>query len=1329
MNLAFMKNILRILLVFFCAGTASAQNINNYIFTAVNGVFTPLPAAATSPTLTSGSLNEGFYNNIPIGFDFYFLTRRVTTVAASTNGWLSLSNPVLSSAVAANNMTSFNASTDLVAPLWDDLDLTSGSFKYQTTGIAPNRVFTAEWRNVEWNWNANTSVISFQVKLFESTGQIQFEYQQEAGAISGGSATIGIRGIDISSQILFQTLSATTTSPSINSTISINNLNTKPATGQIYRFLPNSVNTPGSFSTNGRTINSMNVTWSDLSTNETGFVVYRSTDNINFVFEAIVPANTTFLNVQNLISGTTYFYRIFSINEGRLSNALNGSASTLLGTLSGVLNVPGNYNSITSALNAIRVNGMAGPITIQLNSNYNSANESFPILISSIGTAANRVLTIRPAANVTSLNINSTAGFGVFEIRATNFVTIDGRPGGVGSTRALNLNCPNGTNTVLYTDDCSNDTIRFCRLSLNDNSPTFGGLSSVISFNVQFSGFVTGSNNNAIINNEIFGINPPSNLILFSTINSFNTVTSQNNTISNNILYDYSGLIRFFSGNAAINVEGNVTNFNINNNVIYQTNSITAATSFSLYQLTGIRVNSTITGNFNINNNIIGGSNATASGNPWELGPVTEFNVLGGIDVSVNGSTSLQINNNTIRNFFLGTNTAFVGSPAFFGINFISSQKATNVSIANNNIGRDTGNTSISVTNEGQGLAQVVGIKVDAADASNVNVANNNIGSFNLSGPNPANGFQFVGISMSSSGTVNANTIGSTTTPNSIIISTNGSNSNQQVIGISNTAYTGFNPRTEDITISNNIISGLRNNFNLSTTTDRVIGIDLIDSRSLNVQGNTIQQLSTLSSSSFTNIFTVKGIQINNTANSNPLAFNINNNVIRNLQNISASGLGNVVGMVLNNTAATQNFIGRNFIHSFEVISQNNLTQQIGINIIDGETRITNNMIRLGINNAGLSNLSPSGIIGIELASPDQADVWHNTIYIGGNILSSPTATYALRRTGNGNVNLINNVLSNQRRFNSTTASPINFCIGLTSSSLFTASTNCYFRSGTGTSLGQIGSTSYDTITTWRTATATDAGSGNVNPNFVNPIGNGANVDLHVVGVTPVESNGTPLPLVLVDFDGQTRANLSPVDVGADAGNFTTTPLPVKWGTFTAVKKQEKVYLNFTVIQQINNDKFVVERSLDNQNFLPISIIKGDMNTSIIKSYQLIDELNGDVLEAQKWYYRIKQIDADGGYAYSITRVLQETTSIKSSVENGPVAYPVPCNESLNLLFTSSESPTNVQVFNHIGNLILELKVNAGVENLVLETQEWPVGIYIIKFNHLSEAIRVVKAE
>ena len=203
----------------------------------------------TAPALSGGTADDGYYSNIPIGFTFSYIGNNYTTVSASTNGFLSFGTPA---AVPGNDLDANGGTArPVIAPLWDDLDMSSGQFSYKTTGHYPDRIFIAQWENVEWNASAASPVISFQAKLYENSGNIEYVYSQKVGSVNSGSASIGVTGTATGAGN-FMSLNNTSTAPSISRATSTNNLNTKPAEGQSYTFSPRSamLNLQGNFVNN-----------------------------------------------------------------------------------------------------------------------------------------------------------------------------------------------------------------------------------------------------------------------------------------------------------------------------------------------------------------------------------------------------------------------------------------------------------------------------------------------------------------------------------------------------------------------------------------------------------------------------------------------------------------------------------------------------------------------------------------------------------------------------------------------------------------------------------------------------------------------------------------------------------------------------------------------------------------------------------------------------------------------------------------------------------------------------------------------------------------------
>jgi uncharacterized repeat protein (TIGR01451 family) len=202
-----------------------------YSFSYRQDVFAPV-SLGTAVTLdgTGGA-------SISLPFTFPYAGTNVTDIRVSRNGWIRMNttNPGVADVNDLNN----NSFTPFLAPLWDNL--TADAFTtilYTTTGGAPNRVFTIEWRNILWGGTRQ----NFQVKLFETIGVIEFVYGTMTAPV-GGTASIGINdGSFCSSRFISVTPGNTPTislSVPNNSINSIANLNS----GLVYIFNPQAMQT------------------------------------------------------------------------------------------------------------------------------------------------------------------------------------------------------------------------------------------------------------------------------------------------------------------------------------------------------------------------------------------------------------------------------------------------------------------------------------------------------------------------------------------------------------------------------------------------------------------------------------------------------------------------------------------------------------------------------------------------------------------------------------------------------------------------------------------------------------------------------------------------------------------------------------------------------------------------------------------------------------------------------------------------------------------------------------------------------------------------------
>jgi hypothetical protein len=230
-----MKKLYLIILLSVCLYTTCySQTAASYSFSSFSGTYSSIAGLLGSVDIALPGDNVT-YDSLPIGFTFQFCGTNYTRLAVCTNGFISLANDTsTSSANAAMNI----ASAGWLMPYWDALyglfisgSTTTPFLFYATTGVAPDRIFTMEWENFNIAGSSCAScTANFQVKLYETTGIIDFVYG--SSAFTGMSATIGIAN----SATDWQTLPNTGSSPAPSSATFTTTLPGSPADAQVYRW-------------------------------------------------------------------------------------------------------------------------------------------------------------------------------------------------------------------------------------------------------------------------------------------------------------------------------------------------------------------------------------------------------------------------------------------------------------------------------------------------------------------------------------------------------------------------------------------------------------------------------------------------------------------------------------------------------------------------------------------------------------------------------------------------------------------------------------------------------------------------------------------------------------------------------------------------------------------------------------------------------------------------------------------------------------------------------------------------------------------------------------
>ncbi|MEO6741180.1 MAG: cadherin-like beta sandwich domain-containing protein [Chthoniobacteraceae bacterium] len=834
---------------------------------------------------------------------------------------------------------------------------------------------------------------------------------------------------------------------------------------------------------------------------------------------------------------------------------LPAKAAPLSGTRS--IGPTGDYASITAAIADVQAQTLGGPLVLELQSDYVSTVETFPLTISALnGASATNTVTIRPASGATGLSITSAATTAAtVDLNGAQYVTFDGRPGGVGSNAgsgvgtASQLTIRNSVTigvAVRFINDASNNTLRYLTLQSVNTFPSLG--------TVVF-GSTTGANgndNNTLDHCDLSdgGITPLNGL--YAQGNS--TTAAQNNsgnTVSNcNICNFSSSSYSYpFTNATGVQLQGGNTDWNITGNSFYQTASRAAIPHFS-ESVIPIYIENSLGNNFTVTGNFIGGSAPGAGGTPWTATGGTSTYIFQGIRLAVGTTTPSSVHGNTIRNFIWTSSAAATTLPGVWSGIYVNAGSVNIGTVTGNTIGSGNGTDSISVTTSGDG-----GTSFGISSSSNgtLAIANNNIGSITVNGS-----FGFVSASLTGiqvtagANTISNNVLGSTTTANSLnAANSSTSTTGQQVTGI-------LSSSSLNASITGNTVANLNNNYAGTAAEGQIRGI--VASAGVNaIIGNTARNLSTTSANN--GLFSsqsVHGILDTSTT----AGQTVSQNTVHSLANTTTSAAVNVTGIYFAGPTSGTNVIARNFVHSLAVSSSSAFSSLNGIGFGAGTLTAQNNMVRLGLDENGNSAAGAARVCGIfDNGTTAGRNFYHNSVYLGGTQTSGPAKTYAFDgSTGVSNARSYQNNIFVNARGQSGTATGKNYAAvygGNTVPTLgLTASNNIFLASGTGGFLGRYNNVDYTTLTAWQTATGVESASLNADPLYVNPTGTAATVDLHIQSGSPAHGFGAPGTGVTNDFDGGTRSATTP-DIGADefgivaSTNASLTSIALSTGTLT----------------------------------------------------------------------------------------------------------------------------------------------------------------------------------
>lgn len=199
----------------------------------------------------------------------------------------------------------------------------------------------------------------------------------------------------------------------------------------------------------------------------------------------------------------------------------------------------------------------------------------------------------------------------------------------------------------------------------------------------------------------------------------------------------------------------------------------------------------------------------------------------------------------------------------------------------------------------------------------------------------------------------------------------------------------------------------------------------------------------------------------------------------------------------------------------------------------------------------------------------------------------------------------------------------------------------------------------------------------------------------------------------------------------ASTGGLTNTQsfclppvlLPIELLNFNTYCSNNSVIIDWSTISELNNDKFIVEKSKDLISIEEVGEIKGAGNSYGLLKYSLTDNriMNGVS------YYRLKQIDFDGTVKYFPWQAVECFNENESSL-----LFPNPSSDKAYIQLPAKliEMEKEIIITDVSGKTIEKIDLPIGFDQLInLNLSSWSIGMYLISIqtSETKEILHLLK--
>jgi subtilisin-like proprotein convertase family protein len=502
-----MRKILNLLFglsFLFSASVLNAQ-VCGYTFSQTSGTYTEISGGTYvfGNASGTGGWDDGISQDLPIGFTINFAGTNFDRFSLNPNGYIVMGPTIVYDLYNILCSGRGSGRNNVISALTTDLHSNNncssggaGSVQYLTTGTAPNRVLTVQWKNIGLFANASLCM-NFQIKLYETTNKVEIVYGSfDLSASTTRNFQVGIAGSSECDFLVREVTSSGSWAASTSGLTACGNCfassTIKPASGLTYTFDYGTATCasccpPSNTTSSNVTGGTATISWTASNSNPSNGYEYEvrtsgagGSGSTGLVASGSVGAGVTSVNISGLTPATTYtVYVRANCGSGNYSIYPGGATFTTTscnsaGTLSGTnaVCVAGTTQLTSSGTTggtwSTSASGVATVSSSGLVTGVAAGTATITYTIAASGTCsestATRSVTVTAASNPGTLSGNqsvfiggtstfaSTVTGGIWSSSNTAVATINASTGVITSVATGNATI---TYTVAGTGGCS----------------------------------------------------------------------------------------------------------------------------------------------------------------------------------------------------------------------------------------------------------------------------------------------------------------------------------------------------------------------------------------------------------------------------------------------------------------------------------------------------------------------------------------------------------------------------------------------------------------------------------------------------------------------------------------------------------------------------------------------------------------------------------------------------------------------------------------------------------------------------------------------------------